>query len=256
VATLGVFLAAAVVFSLVWGRTLWYCDEQSQAFRRFVLFFMGFTRRRSSEVRALSLSAIYYGLGLVAALLFATTLGLRVSYLPFFSGTHLVLAILGAVGEISLTNLLVDLGCRVTGQGGPERFAEMKEIPWMKGIQQLPAAVVPGAAALGGAIEELFFRGVLLRILTERLLVAPLAAVAIAGILFGVQQLVQVRTAFQALVIGCGCVSLSLVGGLLVVLTGSVVPAVLCHASFVVFFMTQGAGSLGSSRGKAEAGAR
>ncbi len=110
----------------------------------------------------------------------------------------------------------------------------------MKGVRQLPARAVPLAAALAGSIEEIFFRGVVLRILTEYFMVPPLVALAIAGILFCLEQWIQVRTAFQALVIGCGCVAISTVGGLLVLLTGSVVPAAVCHASFVLFFMTQG----------------
>lgn len=238
-AVLGVFLAAAIAFSLVWGRALWYFDERSEGFRRVVFFAMGFTRQPADEARALLLSAIYYGLGLLAALLFALAFGLHLSVLFSFSSVHLGLAVIGAIGEISLCNLLIEIGCRVTGQGRPEQFAEMNEIPWIAGIRKLPAGTAPAAAAFGGVVEELFFRGVLLRILTDTLLVAPLAAVAIAGALFCFEQLVQVQTAFQVLIITLCCVAISLVGGLLVVLTGSVIPAVLCHASFVVFFMSR-----------------
>jgi membrane protease YdiL (CAAX protease family) len=229
-----------VVVAVLWGRALWYFDERSQELRRWTFFAMRFSRLQSGEVRALLLSALYYGCGLLAALLLATAFDLNLSALISFSAAYLGLAVLGVIGEISLANLLVSLGCLITGQGKPEQFAEVKEIPWMKGLQQLPAGVVPWSAALGGVIEEVFFRGVLLRIFLDKLLVAPFAAVTIAGALFCLQQLVQVRTAFQAMVIGSGCVAISLVGGLLVVLTGSVIPAVLCHASFVVFFMTQG----------------
>jgi membrane protease YdiL (CAAX protease family) len=251
------FLAAAVVVSFLWGRALWYFDERSAVFRRWVLFAMGYTRRRIGEVRSLLLSAIYYGLGLLLGLLFAAVLGLPVSSLFSISAAYLGMVVIGSVGEISLTNLLVDLSCRVTGQVGPERFAEVQEIPWLKGIRQLPGAAAPVVAAVGGIVEELFFRGFLLRIMTERLFVAPLAAVAIAGTLFCLQQLVQVRTAFQALVIGCGCVAISLVGGALVVVTGNVVPAALCHASFVLFFLgRRDAASAGPNHRRTEAAFR
>jgi len=254
---LGGFLVAATVFSLLWGRALWYLDERSQAFRRALFFTMGFIRRSPGEVRALLLTASYYGLGLIAGLLFIFTFGLPASAFISFSATHLGLAVLGAIGAISLTDLLVDLSCRLTGQGGPSRFAEIQDIPWMKGLRQLPYGVVPLAAALGGVVEELFFRGVVLRILTERFTVAPLLALAIAATLFCLEQLIQVRTAFQAMVIGCGCVAIGTIGGLLVVLTGSVVPAVLCHASFVLFFMTRGGEANASfAAGKMGAAAR
>jgi len=244
-ATVGGAVASGVVISLVWGRSLWYFDEKSEAFRRFVFFVMGFSRRTVGEVRALLLSAIYYGLGLLAALLLAVAFSLKASSLVSFAVSQVGITVLGVVGEISLANLLIDFSCRVTRQG-PERFAEIAEIPWMKGLRQLPAAAVPFAAAMGGMVEEFVFRGVLLRILTERLMVNALAAVAIATVLFCLQQLVQLRTAFQAMVMLCGCVAISLVGGLLVVVTGSVLPALIAHASFVVFFMTPGADSAGA----------
>lgn len=246
-AALGGFVAGAILVSLAWGRALWYFSERSQAVRRWVFFAMGYTHRQFGEVRALILSVIYYILGLFGAILFAIVLHLHVSSLISFSASHVALALLGIVGEISLANLLIDLSVRIAGMGGQERFAEMREIPWMKGLQHLPPAVMPVAAAFGGVVEEVFFRGVILRVMTDRLLVAPMLAIAIAGALFVFQQLVQVRTAFQALVIGCGCAAISLVGGTLVVLTGSIVPAMIAHGSFVLFFMSQGNGTATNS---------
>jgi membrane protease YdiL (CAAX protease family) len=245
------FLVAALAAALLWGRTLWYLDERSRAFHRLVLFTLGYTRRRSSEVRTLLLSGIYYGLGLLIALAFAAAYGLRPGALFSVRPPHLGLALLGVVGEISLADLLVGLGARfpaVSGPGGPERFAELRQIPWMEGLYALPPAAVPVAAALGGVVEELLFRGVLLAILTGVLGVGPWAAVALSGALFLLEQLLQVRTRFQAMVIGSGCLAISLVGGLLVVVTGSVLPALLCHASFVLFFLPRGGGAAAGAR--------
>lgn len=256
-AALGGFLALSALLSVAWGLALRYFDERSQALRRAVLFALGFTRRPPGEVRALLLSAIYYGFGLLASLLCAAAFGLSPAALFSFSAAHIPLVVLGIVGQISLTSLLVDFSCRVTGQGRPEQFAEVQEIPWIKGLRELPAATVPAVAALGGVVEEIFFRGVLLRIMTDELRIAPPAAVAIAGGLFCLEQLLQVRTPFQALLIGAGCVAISSIGGLLVVFTGSVVPAVLCHASFVVFHMARPGGlpaaKATASRGRTEA---
>src|SRR5579883_1743199 len=137
-AVLSGFLATATIVSLAWGRALWYFAERSQALRRWVFFAMGFTHRQMGEVRALLLSAIYYALGLSAALSLALAFGLKLTSVVGFSANHIGYAILGAVGEISLANLIVDLGSRVFRQGGPERFAEIQEIPWIKGLQQLP----------------------------------------------------------------------------------------------------------------------
>lgn len=233
-------VGAGLLVSVLWGRSLWYLDERSAAFRRATFAAMGRSARPPGEVRSLLLSASYYGLGVLLALSFALAFRLGGASLVSFAPWHLGAALLGAVGEISLAGLLIDVGRRVTGQG-PERFAELAEVPWMKGLRRLPPAMVPLVAAGGGVVEELVFRGVMLRTFTERLHVSAPAAVALAGALFCIQQLVQVRTAFQALIIGSACVAIALVGGLLVVVTGSVLPALAAHASFVVFYMVEGA---------------
>lgn len=249
------FLAASAL-TLLWGRALWYFDERSNLLRGWVFQAMTYTRWQQEATRALLLSGIYYGLGLLLAIGYivafrlplSTLIPLQVPSVPLFT-----LILLGIAGEISLANLLVGLG-RAAMRSRPEQFAELRDIPWMKGLRALPPVVVPVAAAFGGAVEEVVFRGVVLRILTERLAAPPLLAVGVAGLLFCLQQLIQVRTPFQAMVIGSGCVAISLVGGLLVVLSGSMIPAVLCHASFVLFFMPGGtASTTGTGRAFPEA---
>lgn len=240
---LGGFVVVATSLSFGWGRALWYFAERSQATRRWVFFAMGYTRRQFSEVRAFVLGAIYYTLGLLASGSLALAFRLPVSSLISFKASYIALSLLGIFGEISLANLLIDLSVRLTGTAGPERFAEISEIPWIKGLHRLPPAVVPVAAACGGVVEEIFFRGAVLGIMSNRLSAAPMIAIAVAGILFVFQQLVQVRTAFQAMVIGSSCVAISLVGGLLVVFSGSVLPALIAHGSFVLFFTSQGGGA-------------
>lgn len=235
------FLAVATFATLVWGRILWYASERSSFFRASLFFVMGRTYRPPDEIRSLLLSAIYYIFGLTLTILFAASFHFSLSSIAQFRFADFGLVILGIIGEISLANLLVEAACKIARVHTPERFAELGEIPWMKGLRQLPPNVVPLVAAFAGAVEEMFFRGILLGILTARLSATPVSAVAISGALFCLGQLVQVRTAFQALVILSGCVAISLVGGLTVLASGSVVPAVLCHASFVVFFMTQSA---------------
>jgi membrane protease YdiL (CAAX protease family) len=233
------FLASATAVTFVWARALWYFGEHSFVLRRVIFFVLGRTHRTMEEIRALLLTAIYYVLGLLAGLLFVTAFRFPISSILAFGAGDVPWVILGIIGEISATSLLVELGCRITA-GGPVRFAELREIPWMRGLRQLPPGIVPFAAALAGAVEEAFFRGVVLGISTTILSVSPIIAMAIAGGLFCLGQLLQVQTLFQAMVIASSSVAISVIGGLLVLARGSVVPAMLCHASFVIFFMTQG----------------
>jgi membrane protease YdiL (CAAX protease family) len=232
------FLAAASAASLAWGTILWYCNERSNAFRRGLFYAMSFTRAQPRAVQSLLLGAIYYTFGLLVAALFAAVCRVPVAHLFSWAGFSWPVVVLGIVGSISLSGLLVEVGYRFPARRASEQVAEeIRQIPWIKGIEQLPAAVAPLLAALGGALEELFFRGVVLTTMTDRYHFSAAIAIAIAGFLFCVQQVLQVRTLSQALLMSWSCLSISLIGGLLVTVTGSVVPAILCHASFAVFWV-------------------
>ncbi|MBX3745294.1 MAG: CPBP family intramembrane metalloprotease [Verrucomicrobiae bacterium] len=235
--SIAVFLAMAAGASWLWGRTLWYADERSRLFRSVQFAAMGYSRRRPAEVRSLLLTSIYLGAGLLIAAGFGWAYGIRPAELIASRSDPWGPTLLGLVAVISLTNLGVELACAMTRQGGPERFAELREIPWIRGLEVLPPRVAVILGAVSGMVEEWVFRGVLLEIATSRVGLGPWTAVAVVGALFCGQQLLQLRTRFQATVVGGGCVAISFVGGVLVMLTGSVIPAVVCHGSFVVFFL-------------------
>ena len=229
------FLVAAALFSLVWGIALRYADKHYDMLRRWSFFVMGFTRLGAGETKALTLSAIYYALGLLGMALLLWCW--RPVSAPGGTAPGVAFVVLGVVGEISLAHWLTDLGTRVANKRGVEWFAQIEQIPWIEGLRQLPATAVPIAAALGGVVEEIFYRGVVLRILHTRFGVAAWTAIAIAGALFCFEQLIQLRTTFQMLVIGLSSAAISIVGGLLVVESGAVWPAVVCHAAFVIFYV-------------------
>ncbi len=234
------FVAVAALASLAWGKILWYCNERSDTFRRWLFLVISFTSERPAAVQSLLLGVIYFTFGLFVTALLA--IAFSVPAAAVFSCTWFFwpLVVLGAVGEISLAALLVEIGCRIPTQLGPERLAkEILEIPWVKGIEQLPGVTAPIFAAIGGSADELFFRGIILTAMIHRFHVDAALAIAITTALFCAQQALQVRTRLQALLITCSCLSISVIGGLLVVATGTVIPAILCHASFVLFFVSR-----------------
>ncbi len=235
-----VFVAAAAMASFLWGRSLWYLDERSPAFRRIHFEVMSHSRRQPAELRSLLLSFAYYGIGIGSAIVFLAAYRfdplaeLRIGF------GQIAPTCLGTVAIVSVTNLAVELAIRMTRQGRTSQFAALREVPWIHGLEALPSRLVLMAGALGAAVEEFFYRGVVLPIVAGRFGLAPWSAILLAGLLFFLQQVVQLRTMFQAMVIGGGCVAISLVGGLLVLQTSSVIPAMLCHASLVIFFLGMG----------------
>jgi hypothetical protein len=108
-------------------------------------------------------------------------------------------------------------------------------VRWVREILALPRFgrwLVPAGSA---ALEELVFRGVAL----TGLLAAGAsgwAALAVAGLVFTAGQVALTETRLQALVLTISSVVVSVLGGLLVLVEGSVLPAILVHASFAGYY--------------------
>lgn len=232
---IGGFLALSLAAAGGWGLVLWYAADRVRYVRELAFRTMTYVPWTLDEARASLLAALYLVTGIVLTAAFAYAFGVPLwgSLAP--SSALLATIVLGVVAEISVTDLLVTV--MVIPVFGRNRFAELSTVPWIEGVNRLPAGSAAWAAASAGAVEELFFRGVLLRICVQHFGMAWWLALTAVTVLFLVQQLVQIRSAFQAAVIGAGCLTISVVGGMLVLTTGSAVPAVAAHAAFVLFFM-------------------
>jgi membrane protease YdiL (CAAX protease family) len=222
---------------MIWGRGSRYVYERHSLTAAPVFRVMAMSRLSLSEARSIVKGMVYlFGciLGIV---------GLTSVYrfrLPglFVVGLNLIpLTVLGVLGELSLTGLLTRA---IVGWWFPQNLnvaQEIRNIPWLKAMLESPRSLVPIAVVSSAALEELFFRGVVLSILTKELGVGPYIGIASVGVLFSCQQIIQLRNGYQAAIIGSSCIAISFIGGILVLLTGSVIPAAISHASFVVFYV-------------------
>ena len=192
------------------------------------------------------------GAALAAAAVMLTTgpglgdvlpIGLDWRYLP--------MTVLAIAGSASLTAFAmsvlysvkptIDIGSSVSSVG------------WISQILVLPVQwrwIVPMSSA---ALEEFFFRGVL----CGGLLLAgaePWAAILWSGLVFTVCQALLTESPLQALVLTISSIVISVVGGLLLVITGSVIPAIIMHASFAGFYTNNSGPADERSRRPAQAG--
>ncbi|VAW97071.1 hypothetical protein MNBD_GAMMA22-225 [hydrothermal vent metagenome] len=235
------YLVFATSFILVWGKMLWYLDERSNALRSWVLLIMSFVGSDMQAVKTVLLSVLYYTCGLIGCVIFALFFTINFSVFFSFSWQSLALTLIGIIAEVSLANLLISLYLAFARNKSPERFKELSSIPWIAGLKNVPSSITVLLAASAGAVEELFFRGILLYVMLYNFLLTPILAVVIVTLLFLAQQLIQLKTVFQCIVIASGCISISIVGGLLLIYTQSIIPAIICHVFFVVFFMRNSA---------------
>ncbi len=203
---------------------------------------------------------------LVAGLLAALALGLASPAGPGLAGSGLAAALARplhwrpGLSGVALTLLAVLGASALTAfamsvlyalRAGVDVPGAVTSVRWIQEVLVLPRRwrwLVPMTSA---AVEEYFFRGVLL---TGLLATGahPWLAIAISGALFTTGQVVLTENRLQALVLALSSAVLSVVGGLLVVVTGSVLPAIVVHASFAGYYTnTSGASPSGTASGTA-----
>ncbi len=180
-------------------------------------------------------TVIYLALGLAAAAAVMAFAGLDLLDLLAWRITAegVGLLVLSAVGASALTAFAmsvlyavrpaVDVPGAVTG------------VRWVQEILALPRGWRYAVPAISAAVEEFFFRGVFLGGLLAA--GAPVwAAVAISGAVFAAGQVLLTESALQATVLALSSVVLAVVCGLLTAVEGSVLPAIVVHASFAGYY--------------------
>ena len=224
------FGAQAVAVTAIWLAAYRLPFSSTRTRQRVRLRLSSLTGVPSKYVFPVLGTVIYLVLGVAAAYVLGGPLTLLRWDFSLAAGALTVLAAAGAsaltafaMSVLYAANPRTDIPSAVTG------------VRWVQEILALPGPwrwIVPAASA---AVEEFFFRGVVLMGLLA--LGAPAwAAIVIAGVLFIVGQLVLTETRAQAVVLGLSSVTISLIGGLLTVVEGSVLPAILIHASFAAYY--------------------
>lgn len=244
---------------------LWCCVAVASWLALYRLPFADASRRRRTALWladrsgghpdaafAVFATALYLGLGL--AVLFALAVSAHLSAQQFI-GTLMpsdaLSLLLALFGTSSLNILCVSLLYRA--RPTVDVPGEIARIRWIASILTLPGPArwaVPAAAAV---VEELVFRGAVFLGLGASGAGFALAC-AVSTAIFAIGQIVLVSTPVQAYVMGTSSLTLGLVGCLLVAGTGSILPAVVLHASFAGFYTTVGTGSAGAGSGVRAAG--
>jgi hypothetical protein len=159
------------------------------------------------------------------------------NYLRFAqpSGDHfpirMALAVFGAFSLSGLaTSLLVLVDPKVD-------FAkEVASLRWIESASALGRWkwTVP---LVGAAFEELTFRGVVLPVTIAA--TTPMIGVLLTGGAFALQQSLLVETRNQVWILASSALIISFIGGVLCVLSASMLPGLLLHLSFVAFFSVE-----------------
>lgn len=237
-----IFFMFTTALLTLWGRLLWYLDERSRFVTRITFFLLRFFSAPQASIKSGLLSVLYYGYTISVITLYTVWSGISPSRFFFFRLSLLAPTVLGFITDLMLISLVFGLMINLPRKAAQEKvIMEVRDIPWISGILRIKSPVfvflIPG---ISGFFEEFFFRGVLLTVLIEHFSVSTILAIILVTLAFLIQQLLQLRSFGHMCIIGISCVIISLVGSLLFLGTGTILPAALCHAAFAIFYVQWG----------------
>jgi Type II CAAX prenyl endopeptidase Rce1-like len=186
-------------------------------------------------------TVLYLVLGLFILFVLMTFAHLSVSALVVAPSLAAFPAVLLAAGGTSSLNILA-ISFLYRARPKTNIPEEISQIQWISSILALPPHfrwIIPAAAAL---VEELVFRGAVfmgLGALGSGFWLAWL----VSTLLFTLGQIVLVSTPIQGFVMGISSITLGTFGSLLIVVTGSITPAVILHMSFAGFYTNMSSAS-------------
>lgn len=234
------FLSFLVPYIVIWGRLLWFLSERSLLVRKIVIFCMTYSHDSYEVIKSKVLGVAYFFYTFGGFIGMSLIWGRGFFHLFTFSKNTIIFALLGFCIEIMLISVFLGIFLPILKQKISNRVAEeVGETPWIQGIATMEKKVLvmlfPG---ISGFFEELFFRGSLLYILIHTMQVNVWISVGVVTFLFLIQQILQLQSIGQIIIIGLSCIIISFVGSLLVLYTNEIVSAAIAHALFAIFYVS------------------
>jgi hypothetical protein len=238
------FLIIVTVVSIFWGRInrIGY----SKFITSIVHFIMKYSKMNAELIRSYLVWSIYIAVGLVAAVALLLTYQANLLRLLTLDPRYLTLIPLAFIAQNSLTGLMMQL--LIVANPMINVFRELTTIPWVRYTLMMPG-VMRVIAPLGAAIaEEVFFRGAVFLVLINNFpQTGTYLSILLCTVLFVVQQVLQVDTLGQGLILLIGSTSISAVGCIVTLYTGSFLPTLLCHTAYAFFYLQLGTSTHWSS---------
>lgn len=232
------FLIIVTVASIFWGRInrIGY----SKFITSIVRFIMKYSKMNAEIIRSYLVWSIYMFVGLVAAV--ALLLTYRVNLLRYLTldPRYFALVPLAFLAQNSLTGLMMSV--LIAAKPKMDVFSELTSIPWVRYTLMMPG-IMRVTSPLGAAIfEEVFFRGAVFLVLINNFpQTGAYLPILVCTVLFVVQQVLQTDTLGQGLILLIGSTSVSIVGCIATLYTGSFLPTLLCHTAYAFFYFQLGA---------------
>ncbi len=178
---------------------------------------------------------LYCALPLISSVIVAQTAKIKI--IDLFNLNQgailIVITLLGIVGAMSLVSVFVVAFLKIAPN--MDIAGEMAKVKWIEGIFQIPKKIAWLLPILSAGFEEVFFRGVLLQGLISNNM-NVLLAVSLVTLAFILNQVLLTDTKTQALILGFSSISISIIGSIMFLASGSIIPSIIMHASFAGFY--------------------
>jgi Type II CAAX prenyl endopeptidase Rce1-like len=234
---LALFLTVVTVTSVLWGRTnrIGY----TRGITRPARFIMKYSRVTEETIRSYLVWCVYMAVGLLGAvaLLAAYDVDL-VRFLALPPGYVWAISV-AFIAQNSLTGLLMQVW--LVARPKSDIFSDLVGILWVRYTLMMPRAMRMMAPLCAALVEEVFFRGAVFLILLVRFpQVGVYWPIIICTALFVLQQVLQTDTLGQRVIFIVGSTSISVVGCLVTLYTGSFLPTLVCHAAYAAAYLQLG----------------
>lgn len=234
---LGIFLVTITLFSVLWGRSV---DglAKSKIINKFALHLMNYFRAPLDKIKFFVIWFAYILISLsgTVVLCFIYEINLFRHLISSSFYDIILYTFVGFIFQFELSAVLLLIFSILKTDTNWYRI--VSEINWVKVSFNLPRKIrilYPTSAAL---FEELFFRCSIFLILLTRFNWLPLPLMMlIVSALFIVEQVVCTQKLKQSIAMSAGSLAISLSGCLMIVITGSILPAIICHEMYVIFYL-------------------
>jgi Type II CAAX prenyl endopeptidase Rce1-like len=231
------FLFLTTLASMVWGRAnrIGY----SGLITSVVRFIMKYSKMNAEAIRSYVVWCLYLLVGLLAAVTLLLTYQVNLLDYVALDPSYVAVIPLTFIAQNSLTGLLI--GSLLVATPNLNLFSELISIRWISYTMLLPAGMRVLSPLLAAVLEEVFFRGGVFLVLLNRFPeTGPYFAILVCTALFDLQQVLQTDTLGQSLILLIGSTSISIVGCIAMLYTGSFLPALVCHPAYAFFYLQLG----------------
>lgn len=205
------------------------------------MYFMRFFRVPKFTLQVVICWIIYLMTGIIAIILATIFFGNHLGeYRWSIKGSDIPIILLGFIAQSSVSALLL-LGLKAF-KPTLQWDQIIWDIGWIRVSEKLPSflrVIYPMSSSL---VEEILFRCVfysLLRFYFSDNALGLSLAIMVVSIAFCVEQVLNTQKLIQALAMGLSSLFISIIGCLMIEVTGSFLPAIITHMAFAMFY-TQG----------------